>query len=82
MALDRLQATPEESIYVGDFDVDIEASRSAGTMSVLALWSSTGSEKLIGLKPDLYFRSPYTFLSWLEENVEVQSDGEQNVLDG
>lgn len=65
-ALDVLQAKNGESVYVGDFDVDIMASRAAGTISVLALWASTGEEGLTKLNPDQYFKSPYEFIEWLK----------------
>jgi pyrophosphatase PpaX len=66
LALDTLGVNCSESIYTGDFDADIMASRAAGTFSVLALWSSTKSEKLIDLKPDKYFYSPLEFKEWIE----------------
>lgn len=65
-ALDALNTDGSDSIYVGDFDVDIAASKAAGTKSALALWSSTGDEELIKLKPDMYFRSPYEFIDLLK----------------
>lgn len=67
IVLKELGVKNANSIYAGDFDVDIQASRNAGTMSVLALWSSTGSKKLIELKPDKYFETPYEFIDWLKE---------------
>jgi len=65
-ALDELNTDAGDSIYVGDFDVDIASSKAAGTKSALALWSSTGDEELIKLKPDMYFRSPYDFIDMLK----------------
>ena len=64
-ALKALDTDCKGSMYVGDFDVDIAASRAAGVKSVLALWSSTGEEEFIKLKPDMYYRSPYDFMEWL-----------------
>lgn len=68
LVLKRLGATPSESFYAGDFDVDIEASRRAGVKSILALWSSTGNEELIKLNPDAYFKSIGSFVDWLRNN--------------
>lgn len=65
-ALEALSVDSTDSIYVGDFDVDIAASKAAGTKSALALWSSTGDEKLIKLKPDMYFKSPYEFMDLIK----------------
>ncbi|MCX8130698.1 MAG: HAD-IA family hydrolase [Clostridia bacterium] len=70
LALEKLGIRADESVYTGDFDVDIKASRAAGTKSVLALWSSTGSEDLIGLKPDKYFRKPDEFIKWLGNTTD------------
>jgi len=67
--LKKLGVSGNKSIYVGDYEVDIRASKAAGTLSVLALWSSTGSEALIKYNPDKFFKSPYDFLNWLEECV-------------
>jgi pyrophosphatase PpaX len=67
IALKNLGVNSSKNIYVGDFDVDILASRAAGTLSVLALWSSTGSDKLIELKPDKFFKTPYEFIDWLKK---------------
>jgi pyrophosphatase PpaX len=64
---ERLQVQNCETVYVGDFDVDILASKSAGVGSVLALWSSTGASHLVDLKPDWYFNTPYQFIEWLQE---------------
>ncbi|MCX7922895.1 MAG: HAD-IA family hydrolase [Clostridia bacterium] len=64
--LEKLEVKSSDSIYVGDFDVDILASRAAGTTAVLALWSSTGSVELVKLNPDKYFKSPYEFIDWLK----------------
>lgn len=66
--LDRLKVRPEESIYVGDFESDIQASRSAGALSVLALWTPSASHELKKHNPDKYFESPYEFISWFEES--------------
>lgn len=63
--LQKLDASCRESAYVGDFDVDIQASKAAGTFSILALWSSTGNKENIKLNPDKYFNSPYEFATWL-----------------
>ncbi len=67
-ALGALNADSSKSIYVGDFDVDISASKAAGVKSVLALWASTGEESLLKHNPDLHFKSTYDFMEWLIRN--------------
>lgn len=52
--------------YVGDMGVDMQASKSAGTFSILALWSSTANEGYMKENPDKSFRSPYEMIDWLK----------------
>lgn len=67
MALDLLSAAKETSFYVGDFDVDIMASKAAGVKSVLALWSSSKDEKLRENNPDYCFTKPEEFIDILKD---------------
>jgi pyrophosphatase PpaX len=67
--LDKLNVKSSDAIYVGDCDVDILASKAAGTLSVLALWSSTGSTELINLNPGKYFKTPYEFIEWFKKET-------------
>ncbi|MFZ5987882.1 MAG: HAD family hydrolase [Bacillota bacterium] len=64
--LEKLCVSPHESVYTGDFEVDVLASKAAGVTSVLALWSSTASEELKNLNPDKSFESPYDFIEWVK----------------
>ncbi|KNY26277.1 HAD family hydrolase [Pseudobacteroides cellulosolvens] len=66
-ALDLLSADKQSSYYVGDFDVDIYASRAAGVNSVLALWASSGDERLNKHNPDYCFKNPQEFIDALED---------------
>lgn len=66
LALKNLHTDPSRSIYAGDYDVDILASKAAGTTSVLVLWSSTASEDPLDLEPDQAFRTPFQFIDWLK----------------
>ncbi len=66
-ALDFLSADKQSSFYVGDFEVDIYASRGAGVNSVLALWASSGDERLKEHNPDYCFKNPQEFIDTLKE---------------
>lgn len=66
-----LGVNPEECAYVGDFDVDIHASRNAGTMAILALWSATANKELIKLNPDAAFETPYELINWIQDNTKL-----------
>jgi len=70
LALEKLKVYKNNSMYIGDFDVDIAASKAAGVISGLALWAETKSEELLDLKPDVYFRSPYEFIEWIR-NISI-----------
>ena len=66
--LGKLGVEPNQGVYTGDFDVDILASKAAGTVSVLALWSSTASSDFKKLDPDKFFTSPFQFIDWIKTN--------------
>lgn len=66
-ALNLLSADKQSSFYVGDFEVDIYASRAAGVNSVLALWASSGDERLNEHNPDYCFKNPLEFIDTLKE---------------
>ena len=66
LALDKLGVEPCDAAYVGDFAADILASRAAGTVSILALWSSTANRELLDLHPDYSFAAPREFVAWLK----------------
>lgn len=49
LALERMSLRPEETVYVGDSAVDIQASRSAGSGSVAALWDGLASREALAI---------------------------------
>lgn len=63
---EKLNIPGGECAYVGDCDVDVLASKAAGSTSILALWSSTGNKDNIKFNPDKYFYKPQEFIDWLE----------------
>ncbi|MEW6209903.1 MAG: HAD-IA family hydrolase [Acidobacteriota bacterium] len=52
LALERLNAQPQQSAYVGDSLHDIEAGRRAGVLTVAALWGPAPSGALEAVGPD------------------------------
>ncbi|MCX7748058.1 MAG: HAD-IA family hydrolase [Clostridia bacterium] len=70
LALHKLGIETQNAAYVGDFEVDILASREAGVVSVLALWSPNSSKELIQKGPDYYFDRVSDFIEWIEENTK------------
>lgn len=66
LALQRMALRPQESIYVGDSVVDIQASHSAGSKSVAALWDQlVCAEDLAAQKPTHSIQHPKEILDIL-----------------
>jgi pyrophosphatase PpaX len=65
-ALDRLDAEPASSAYVGDSPFDIGAAKAAGVFSVAVGWGGIHSdETLLEQEPDAFVRSPSELLDVL-----------------
>jgi len=56
-ALDRLAASPGETLFAGDSPHDIAAGRSAGTRTAACLWGPFPRERLAEEKPDYFVAS-------------------------
>ena len=50
-ALDQLHAAPEETLYVGDSEVDIQTARNCGMDYIGVSWGFRGREKLLSIDP-------------------------------
>ncbi|RRD80604.1 HAD family hydrolase [Alloprevotella sp. OH1205_COT-284] len=62
-AMRRLKALPEETLYVGDSEVDFETSRAAGINCALVFWGFRDEIVLRALEAEYYFLSPEELLS-------------------
>lgn len=58
--LRRFGCKPEDAVYIGDSEYDMQCARSAGVKSVLALWGCSEAEKLTS---DLRFKHPAEILT-------------------
>ena len=58
--LRRFGCKPEDAVYIGDSEYDMQCARSAGVKSVLALWGCSEAEKLTS---DLRFEHPAEILT-------------------
>ena len=58
MALDLLDSTPDEALFIGDSHHDIEAGRRAGVATVAVTWGPLPREKLAAAKPDHWLDDP------------------------
>jgi pyrophosphatase PpaX len=63
-ALEKLEVTPERSIYVGDATYDIEAGERAGCLTVLTTWDAE-VEIADGYEPDFVTGSVEELTEWL-----------------
>jgi pyrophosphatase PpaX len=57
-ALAVLEADAEETAYVGDSPLDVEAAEGAGVRSVAALWRPTVEAAFSGREPDAFAQTP------------------------
>ena len=58
--LRRFGCKPEDAVYIGDSEYDMQCAKSAGVKSVLALWGCSEAEKLTS---DLRFEHPAEILT-------------------
>lgn len=61
-AMRRLKALPEETLYVGDSEVDFETSRAAGINCALVFWGFRDESVLRSLNSEYYLTSPEELL--------------------
>ncbi len=65
LAIRKMSAIPNRTIYIGDSVSDIQAAKNAGTLSAGALWGSRHSTELVKLNPDFLFHKPSDVLESL-----------------
>jgi pyrophosphatase PpaX len=66
LAVEKLDGTPEEAVYVGDSPFDIGAAKAAGAYAVAVGWGGIHSdERLLAEKPDAFVRTPEELLGVL-----------------
>jgi pyrophosphatase PpaX len=62
LALERLGASPERTVFVGDSLHDLEAGRAAGVRTAAALWGPFTKEQLSSGQPDYWLEDPLDLL--------------------
>lgn len=67
LALEKLNASPEEAIMVGDNYHDIDAGKAAGTKTAGVAWTIKGAAYLEGFQPDYMLNKMSDLLSVLGE---------------
>ncbi len=61
----RLNVLPDQVLFVGDSDVDIETARAAGIRSVGTAWGFRGRDELAAARADIIIDSPEEILDLL-----------------
>lgn len=69
-AIDALSCTPNETLYVGDSDVDVRFAHAAGVRVCGVEWGFRGREELIAAKADAVIRRPHELLELIGEYDE------------
>ncbi len=62
-AMQQLSAPPEETLYVGDSEVDWATARAAQVRCALVLWGFRDAPELHSLKADAYLNAPHELLT-------------------
>jgi pyrophosphatase PpaX len=66
LALERLQISAQQAVYVGDSCHDLQAGRAAGVRTVAALWGPAPARELLDEHPDLLAAVPTDLLNLFE----------------
>lgn len=63
-AMKQIGAVPEETVFVGDSEVDGETARNAGLAWAAAGWGFRDREELMKLDPQIYLSEPEDLYHW------------------
>lgn len=66
LAMQRIGATPENTISCGDRVIDIQASNAAGITSLACLWGSTEKELLLKSNASSIIYSPIDIITFIQ----------------
>ncbi|QDP39881.1 HAD family hydrolase [Radiobacillus deserti] len=66
-ALHRLEVHPDEAMFIGDSNADIQAGKEAGVTTVGVHWLEHVQTKEFNLEPDQYFESIKEFKEWIKK---------------
>jgi len=69
MAMSAYHAKREETVYVGDSEVDIETAKNAGIKCVSVLWGFRDEEQLLESGAEILIESPLALLELIENET-------------
>ena len=73
IAMEKIGAESDQTVYVGDHPNDIRASWNAGVKGAAARWGSMHRKELHQLKPDFFFKHPSEALSLSDFRIRIYS---------
>jgi HAD superfamily hydrolase (TIGR01549 family) len=65
--INDLKLEKNETIFIGDSHLDIQAGKSAGIYTAAALWGAIETGKLLDSNPDHVFRTPLDFIEFINQ---------------
>lgn len=68
----EMDVHPEECLYIGDTDTDMETGKNAHLLTVGVLWGFRGREELAANGADLIIEKPYQLLDCINAQKEVE----------
>ncbi|UFU00703.1 HAD family hydrolase [Radiobacillus kanasensis] len=66
-ALQTLEVSPNQAMFIGDSNADIQAGSDAGVMTVGVHWLDHVQTKEFSVQPDEHFESVETFKQWVQK---------------
>ena len=63
--MEAMQVSPEETIYIGDSDVDMQTGRNAGTATAWVSWGFRKRVEMTGCEVPVSFDTPEALRDWL-----------------
>jgi pyrophosphatase PpaX len=67
MALERLGASPDEAMFVGDSPYDMQSGRAAGVHAVGVAWGAFTSETLVEAGAEVVLHKPLDLVRYVSE---------------
>ena len=75
-AANSLDAKPEECLYFGDTNPDMQTGQNAQMTTIGVLWGFRGREELQKFSPDYLIETPEDMIGILEKNQGILCDRE------
>lgn len=63
--IDKLHLLKDETLFIGDSHLDIQAGKEAGVYTAAALWGTMEPEKILAENPNYVFQTPENFIDFV-----------------